>query len=90
MDEIPKLAGLDGLIGRSAWVLGSTQPQIKNAGVRISLTIGDLDNIWGAVFLDEEKEDNEAHYLLSMNRGFIIQSSSNEHSHVLDSETECY
>ncbi|KAJ6015144.1 hypothetical protein N7540_009735 [Penicillium herquei] len=100
MDEVPvgqgysftrqRLADLEGLIGHSVWVLGSNQSQIKMAGVKISLTIGELDDIWGAFVLDEGEDDNEAHYFLPMNRGFIVRSPRNEHSHVLGSETECH
>ncbi|CEJ56348.1 hypothetical protein PMG11_02556 [Penicillium brasilianum] len=45
------LACLKDFVGGPAWVLGKDQPEIPTTGLKVSLTVKDLQQLWGPVWL---------------------------------------
>ncbi|KAJ5938034.1 hypothetical protein N7454_004376 [Penicillium verhagenii] len=101
MEEIPvgfgysfslrQLACLKDFVGGPAWVLRKSQPtpEIERGGLKVSLTVQDLHELWGPVSL-VRRSPNESS-TIKTERGFIVplqgQSTlDDDHS----SEVECH
>ncbi|KAJ5915684.1 hypothetical protein N7466_011617 [Penicillium verhagenii] len=82
MEEIPvgfgysfslrQLACLKDFVGGPAWVLGKSRPtpEIERGGMKVSLTVQDLHELWGPVSL-VRRAPNES-LLIKTERGFIV------------------
>ncbi|KAL2818746.1 hypothetical protein BDW59DRAFT_165405 [Aspergillus cavernicola] len=71
-----QLACLDAFVGGPVWVLGPTRRPLNVSGLMVSLTLRDLQQLWGPVWLVGGTED--AAPAIRTERGFIIPVSRNK------------
>jgi len=85
-----KLACLDNFIGGPAWILGKAATPSK--GVKISLTLQDLEELWGPVSLVGGTADEAP--VIRTERGFIVplprEQQSSSSASPLSGEIECH
>lgn len=80
MEEIPvglgysfslqKLACLDNFIGGPAWILGKSDPRQINREMRVSLTVQDLQELWGPVWIMGSSPDKGR--AIRTERGYVV------------------
>ncbi|KAL4942536.1 hypothetical protein BDV06DRAFT_211741 [Aspergillus oleicola] len=49
--SLRQLACLDKFIGGPAWILGKSEPQLEQRAIKISLEVGDFQELWGPIWL---------------------------------------
>ncbi|KAJ5374333.1 hypothetical protein N7517_006339 [Penicillium concentricum] len=85
-----KLACLDDFIGGPAWILGKASA--PSGGMKISLTLQDLDELWGPVSLVGGTTDEAP--VIQTERGFIVplprEQQSSSFNSSLCGEIECH
>lgn len=100
IDEIPvglgfsfqsrELACLKNFIGGPAWVLGKSGSQKVQAGLKVSLTVQDLQELWGPIWLVGGTSDEGP--VIRTERGFIVPLPRLEQASVFEKsgEIDCH
>jgi hypothetical protein len=81
------LACLSSFIGGPAWVLGKSEPLAQQEGLKISLTVQDLDELWGPVWLLGGSADEGR--IIRTERGYIVPLPRQEQGADTE-EIECH
>ncbi|KAJ6043281.1 hypothetical protein N7460_004636 [Penicillium canescens] len=83
-----KLACLKDFIGGPAWVLGKSRATSEQRGLKISLTVQDLQELWGPVWLVGGTTDEGL--ILQTETGYIVPLPHKEQSDTASGEIECH
>jgi hypothetical protein len=100
LDEIPiglgyslqsrELACLKGFVGGPAWVLGRSSAQEVQTGFKVSLTVQDIQELWGPIWLVGGTADEGP--IIRTERGFISPLPREEQTSDIDkgAEIDCH
>lgn len=82
------LACLKDFVGGPAWVLGKDQPEVPTTGLKVSLTVEDLQQLWGPVWLMGGPGDEGV--FIRTEAGYIIPLPRHMQSDQSLEEIECH
>ncbi|OQE00630.1 hypothetical protein PENVUL_c048G07399 [Penicillium vulpinum] len=82
------LACLRDFVGGPAWVLGRQSVKSNGTGVKVSLTVQDLQELWGPVWLVGGTRENGP--IIRTERGFVVPLPPDQQSDMTGREVECH
>lgn len=86
--NLRKLACLSSFIGGPAWVLGKSEPLAQQEELKVSLTVQDLQELWGPVWLLGGSPDEGQ--IIRTERGYIVPLQRQEQRRREAEEIECH
>ncbi|KAJ5889903.1 hypothetical protein N7504_010713 [Penicillium tannophilum] len=82
------LACLKDFVGGPAWVLGRSRAKSEEVEMKVSLTVQDLQELWGPVWLVGGTRENGS--IIRTERGFVVPLPRPQQSDVTGREVECH